>query len=242
LVDEASSLAQVLEVAVVFNGKIGSLSRLFGQNLCGNAGSYARFVDAVACHHARNTLVFGRYDDDRLVDEPVVSGFEEQGDDMHDELTGPSPGFALHRETADVGMENRVQTRPRRGIAKHDIRKRGAVEHAAAYGLGENAGDLHEAVTVRGNGFACERVGIDDKGSEFFEDFCGLALSRADATRQTDARTRNLLGRRFGCERFDRKRVDVDLLDGVLLDLFRRNVGDVLDRCGDPARRVVDGK
>jgi hypothetical protein len=85
---------------------------------------------------------------------------------------------------------------------------------------------------------------VDGQRSESSDHFSRLRLAGTDAAREPDPQPHE---RGLVCERrllddgFERvaDRADV-ALDGELRELRERDVSDVLDQAGDPARRVVD--
>ncbi len=161
--------------------------RLLRRDLRGDARSDARLVDTIALDDARYALLERSDDQNRLVDETVVSGLEEQRYDVDDRLPRFGSVFALHRAAPNVRMEQGVETFARRRIVEHDLGERRPVERAVAHDLRPDVRDPQQSVAVRRHDLTRDGVGVDHEGAEFGEERRNLTLSRPDAAGQTNA-------------------------------------------------------
>ena len=140
-----------------------------------------------------------------------------------------------------MGVEEGVEALARRSVAEDDVGERGAVQDAVSHDRGPDSSDFEQPVALGRHDLTGDDVGVDDESAEVAEDAGDLTLSSADAAGQPNAHGEAYsLGGGSGST-FDGRHDPAGLfLDRVFLDLLGRHVGHVLDRGGDPPRRVVD--
>ena len=89
-----------------------------------------------------------RHHEHRLVDEPIVAGFEKQRYDVNEKLSFCRLRFALEGDAANVRMEQCVEPLARAGIAEDDVGKCGSIELAVANDRRPDTGDLTQPVAI----------------------------------------------------------------------------------------------
>jgi hypothetical protein len=181
LVDGARTITQVRQIAVVFDDEVGACASAFRFDLSRYACPNSSLVKLIALDDPGDSLLERCDHQDRLVDEPVVTGFKEQRDYVDDELARFGASLSLDREALDMGMEQSVEAFACGWIVEDDLGQRRAIEHARTRDLGPNASDLAKAVAIGCDDFARERVGVYNVGAEVCEEGGNGALSRTDA-------------------------------------------------------------
>src|SRR5262245_16341574 len=113
--------------------------------------------------------------DRRLDDDRGVAGVARRGDATADLL-------------ADQRMDERVQTRERRGISKDDLPERPAIDRAVGPDDpgAEGLDDARESLRPGEIDLVTDPIGVDHVGAELAEDRGHRALPRADAAGQPD--------------------------------------------------------
>ena len=96
-------LAQVCDIAVVFDHVVGPRTRFLWIDLGRDTRAHVFGIGAVALHNARDALFVGCDDNDRLINHVDVTRLEEQRHDVHDELIGLRVRFALLRQPTTNG-------------------------------------------------------------------------------------------------------------------------------------------
>jgi len=179
---------------------IGSIEARFPRRLVGDDPASCRFLKSIAPHHARNLGFDCAVDDQNPVD--AVSpcpGFDQQRN-REDQIGG---GFRCRLcKRVRLGANHRVQHLLkrflRRDISEHKLTHPAPVKRAGF--IDESGSKLSanwlDGLATCGGQFMCNRVGIDDVGAEARELIGGERLPAADASRESNAESRNTGTRR----------------------------------------------
>lgn len=87
----------MVEVSVVLDHVVGPGAGLAGLHLSGHAGSYSSLVEPVALDDPGDSPFERRGDENGPIYQTVIPSFEEQRDDVHDELAWGGTTLALDR-------------------------------------------------------------------------------------------------------------------------------------------------